>query len=137
MHEMALAEAVITTALQTAEKEGLARIEKIAVRIGELQQIKKDTFEFCLKEIIPASEPRLESTVITLEIQPARFRCRPCGHTFTLAETSGPSLGHDESEAIHFIPELAHSFLRCPGCSSPDFEVEQGRGVSIDYIDGE
>jgi hydrogenase nickel incorporation protein HypA/HybF len=136
MHELALADAVVTTALEAADKEGLSRIEKIAVRIGELQRIKKETFEFCLKEIIPASEPRLASTVISLEIEPARFGCRPCGHEFELAETAGPTLGRDESEAIHFIPELAHSFLRCPKCQSPDFEVKGGRGISIDYVEG-
>ena len=136
MHEFALAQAVITTALREAEKEGIRKISRIEVRIGELQRIKADTFEFALREVLPAKEPRLASTDIVLEVVPATFRCRPCSRTFTLAETGGPQ-GRDESEAIHFIPELAHAFLECPGCKSPDFELLQGRGVSIESIEGE
>ena len=44
---------------------------------------------------------------------------------------------HDISWPIHFVPELAHAYLRCPDCSSADFEVLGGRGVSIDAIEGE
>ena len=136
MHEFALAEAVIATALDEAERNGLAAIHAIDVRVGELQQISRETFEFALKELMPAAEPRLASTRIELGIEPARFRCRPCSLEFSLDETRGPQ-NHDESEAIHFIPELAHSFLRCPGCHSPDFAVLAGRGVFIESVKGE
>jgi len=136
MHEFALAEAVIATALDEAQRNGLAEIHSIDVRIGELQRISRETFEFALKELMPASEPRLASAGIELRVEPARFRCRPCGREFALDETEGPR-NHDESEAIHFIPELAHSFLCCPACRSPDFEVLAGRGVLIESLTGE
>jgi hydrogenase nickel incorporation protein HypA/HybF len=42
-----------------------------------------------------------------------------------------------EAEAVHFIPELAHAFLQCPSCGSPDFEMLAGRGVSIGSIEAE
>jgi len=136
VHEFALAEAVITTALREAKRAGIEKIRRIEVRIGELQRIKADTFEFALREIMPAKEPRLADTKLELHIEPARFRCRPCSNEFTLSETGGPQ-GKDESEAIHFIPELAHAFLECPSCQSPDFELLQGRGVSIGAIEGD
>jgi len=134
MHETALAEAVVATALETAEKEGLAEIRTLVVRIGELQKIDKGVLEFALKEVMPLSEPRLASMSLTLETEPARFECRPCKHRFGLNDV--PELrSEDESEAIHFIPELAHVFLRCPECDSPDFEVLQGRGVTIETLE--
>ncbi|MBI4881169.1 MAG: hydrogenase nickel incorporation protein HypA [Planctomycetes bacterium] len=136
MHEFALAEAVIRSALEFAEQGGIARITKLVVRIGELQTIAREVFDYALKEIMPASEPRLAGVQIVLETEPARFRCRPCAREFTLAETSGPK-DTDESEAMHFIPELAHACLRCPRCQSPDFEMLAGRGVSIASIEGE
>jgi len=46
-------------------------------------------------------------------------------------------LNEDESEAIHFIPEVAFVHARCPKCGSPDFEIMTGRGVSITSIKGE
>jgi len=136
VHEYALAEAVITTALREAEREGIEKIRRIEVHVGELQRIRAETFEFALREVLPAREPRLTDTELVLEIEPAQFRCRPCSHVFSLADTGGPQ-GKDESEAIHFIPELAHAFLECPNCNSPDFELLQGRGVSIASIEGE
>jgi hydrogenase nickel incorporation protein HypA/HybF len=135
MHELALAEAVIVTALEAADREGFSELTRIDVRVGELQRIRKDTFEFALKEILPAGEPRIAGAEIRVEIEPVRFRCRPCGREFGSADTQGPR-DEDESEAIHFIPELAHAFLRCPGCDSPDFEVNGGRGVTIEALEG-
>jgi len=135
MHELALADAVVTTALRVADREGFTEITKLDVRIGELQQIKTDVFEFALKEVIPAGEPRLASAAIVLETEPAEFRCRPCGHGFGLEQTSGQR-DEDASEAIHFIPELSHAYLRCPRCQSPDFELVRGRGISIESIEG-
>lgn len=136
MHELALAEAVITTALEVAEKENMSAVTRIDVRIGELQHIKKEVFEFALQEVMPQSEPRLSATEFQLEIEPARFRCRACRHPFAM-DSGASALGADEAEAIHFVPELAHAFLRCPACRSPDFEVVQGRGLMIETIEGE
>ncbi len=136
MHEFALAEAVVRAALDTADRNGLSRLTRIVVQIGELQSIEREVFEFALREVIPVSEPRIQAARIDLERESARFRCRPCGREFGLDDAEGPS-DEDESEAIHFIPELAHAFVHCPGCDSPDFEVTAGRGVLLRLLEGE
>ena len=135
MHEWALAEGVIATALKAAEKEGMSEITKIVVSIGALQQIETETFKEALKYVLPPSEPRLKSVDILLRIEPATCRCRVCGHMFTFAEAI-KDLDEAESEAIHFIPELAHTCLSCAACRSPDFEIIKGRGIWIDHIEG-
>ena len=53
MHEWALAEGVISTAVEEAEREGLVAVERVEVVIGELQRIKKETFEFAIAEVLP------------------------------------------------------------------------------------
>jgi hydrogenase nickel incorporation protein HypA/HybF len=136
MHELALAEAVIATALDAAKSQGISRLTRIDVIVGELQSIDSSVFEFALKEILPASEPRIAGVEITVEREAARFRCRPCGREFGLGGETAPG-DESESEAIHFVPELAHAFLSCPGCKSPDFEVLGGRGVEISALEGE
>jgi hydrogenase nickel incorporation protein HypA/HybF len=135
LHELALAEAVIAASLKAAAEQGMSRIERIDVRIGELQRISREVFRFALQEVVPAADARLAETEITLEVEAARFCCRPCGNAFALSDAGGPG-SEDEAEAIHFIPELAHSFLQCPACGSPDFEVTGGRGVSIERVEG-
>jgi len=136
MHELALAEAVVATALEVAARERIGRITGIEVRVGELQSIDRETFAFALRTMIPADEPRLAAAEIRIEIERARLRCRPCGREFLLEEAPGFS-GATAAEAIHFVPELAHAFLRCPGCASPDFAVEGGRGVTLHAVEGE
>jgi len=136
MHEFALAEAVVSAALREADKAGIVRIEAIEVAIGELQRIRLEIFEFALKEVLPSDEPRLASVAMRLTIEPARFCCRGCRLEFGLRETEGPG-NATEAEAIHFIPELAHAYLRCPGCGSPDFELREGRGVVLRRIEGQ
>lgn len=136
MHEYALAEAVVDAALQAAERDGVAEITRLVVRLGELQNVEREIFEFALREVLPASEPRLARAEITIEAEPARFRCRPCGRDFGIDE-AGEAGSERAAEAIHLIPELAHAFLRCPDCRSPDFEVTAGRGVGISVLEGD
>lgn len=136
MHEWALAEGVITTALKEAEKGGLCRVTRIVVAIGELQQIETDIFRDALRAVMPPSEPRLAAVEIELESEPARFACRVCNREYTIPEACA-ELDEEKSEAIHFIPELAHAYLACPGCGSVDFEVLSGRGVWINRLEGE
>jgi hydrogenase nickel incorporation protein HypA/HybF len=136
MHEYALAEAVVDAAVQTARQERIVKIETIVVRVGELQRIKPDIFEFALNEIVRRATPGLSDARFEVTVEPARMRCRACGAEFSMSDASG-GVDADEAEAIHFVPELSHAFMRCPSCQSPDFEIVSGRGVSLASLEGE
>jgi hydrogenase nickel incorporation protein HypA/HybF len=136
VHEWALAEGVIATALMHSTKEKFRRVTKLVVRIGELQHIDPDFFRRALESVIPTDDTRLASLEFELRVEPAGFDCRRCRHRFSLEDAAG-ELDHERQEAIHFIPELAHGYLACPKCSSPDFEVTRGRGIWLDAIEGE
>ena len=133
MHEWALAEAVIATAIEESRKEGVKEITEIKLKIGELQQIELEIFQFALDEIAKAHDELLTNVKIEMETEPAIFRCRVCGTEWDYRDTGAKEV---EGEAIHFAPEVAHAYVRCPSCKSPDFEVIQGRGVLIKSIKG-
>ncbi len=133
MHEWALAEAVIATAIEESRKEGVKEITEIKLMIGELQQMELEIFQFALDEITKAHDELLTNVKIEMETEPAIFRCRVCGHGWDFDEAR---LSEEEGEAVHFAPEVAHAYVRCPSCKSPDFEVIQGRGVLIKSIKG-
>ncbi len=133
MHEWALAEAVIATAIEESQKEGVKEITEIKLKIGELQQMEIEVFEFALDELAKEHDELLTNVKIEMETEPAIFRCRVCGHEWDFEEAG---LSEEEGEAVHFAPEVAHAFVRCPSCKSPDFEVIQGRGVLIQSIKG-
>jgi hydrogenase nickel incorporation protein HypA/HybF len=130
MHEWALAEAVITAAQQIAEKEKLKEVREVNIRIGELQQVERDIFRFALSQLKPASFKNVKFHILTAK---TKLKCRVCGHTWLFSKSK---LDEEIAEAIHFVPEVAHSYIKCPKCGSPDFEVSQGRGVWLENIKG-
>jgi hydrogenase nickel incorporation protein HypA/HybF len=136
MHEWALAEAVISTAIKAAEEEGLTEITGIKIKIGELQQIDREIFEFALREIIQPQRPIVRKAKTDLEIERAILKCRICDEEWAFGDAL-KELTEEQSESIHFVPEIAHVHIRCPRCSSHDFEVVKGRGVWLDFVQGE
>ena len=136
MHEWALAEAVISTVLKVAEKERFGEITKIKIKMGELQQIDRDIFEFALKEISQPQRPIVRKAKIELETERAILKCRVCGQKWPFSEAM-KGLSEEQCESIHFVPEIAHVYIGCPKCKSPDFEIVKGRRVWIDSIEGE
>lgn len=136
MHEWALAEAVISSIIKAAEEGGLGEIARIKIKIGELQQMDIEVFEFALREVSQSQRPIMSKAKLELETEEAILKCRACGHEWLFRDAT-KGLSEEQSEAIHFIPEVAHVYIRCPKCDSPDFEFAKGRGVWIESIEGE
>jgi hydrogenase nickel incorporation protein HypA/HybF len=130
MHEWALADAVVAAASSALAGRDPSFLRTVTVRVGELQAIDHEILQFALSSL--AEEFRFADAVFILETEPAVLLCAGCGREWGLAETQG--LTADMREAIHFLPEAAHAFVRCPGCGSPDYRVQEGRGVSIKEI---
>jgi len=130
MHEWALAEAVIAAALQIAEKEGLEEVTEVKLKVGELQQIEQDILEFALLQLKPA---KFRKTKFRIEVSKAELKCRVCKNEWFFKKER---LDENIAEAIHFLPEVAHTYMKCPRCGSPDFEILQGRGVWLESIKG-
>ena len=136
MHEWALAESILTAAIEAAEKEKLKKITEIKISIGELQQIEKDIFEFALTQILKDQDKKLKNVKIKITTEKSILKCKNCEKVWAFTNMKN-KLSKDESESIHFIPEVALVYSRCPSCGSPDFEIIVGRGVTISSIKGE
>ena len=136
MHEWALAESIIATVADEVKEKGLRRVLAVEVKVGELQQIDLEIFRFLLEGVLKTYDLPLDMADITVSGEPGAFKCRACGGDWNFGE-SREGLEEDEGEAIHFIPEVARIYMRCPICGSPDFDITQGRGVRIECIEGE
>ncbi|KXB01036.1 hypothetical protein AKJ44_03020 [candidate division MSBL1 archaeon SCGC-AAA261F17] len=134
MHEWALAEGVVSTALKIADERNARKILEIRIKVGKLQQIDSEIFEFALKEL--AKNTKAEESKIRLEPEEVVLICNLCNHEWSFDEVS-ERLSPEESELIHFFPEVVHTYARCPECGSPDFRIEGGRGAWIDSIEME
>ncbi|MBS7639037.1 MAG: hydrogenase nickel incorporation protein HypA [Candidatus Bathyarchaeia archaeon] len=130
MHEWALAEAIISAVSQIAEREGLKEVREVGLRIGELQQVDREVLGFALSQL---KSGKLSNAKFTMRTVRARFKCRVCGNKWLFREAK---VSEDVKESIHFIPEVAHAYFRCPRCGSPDFDISSGRGVWISSVRG-
>jgi len=130
MHEWALAEAILATATQIAEKEQLKEVTEVTIRIGELQDVEKEILRFAIGEIKTDLFKNAKFRFLKAKTE---LKCRVCGTTWQFKKEK---LDRATAEAIHFVPEAAHTFVKCPKCGSPDFEIVSGRGVWLDSIKG-
>lgn len=130
MHEWALAEAVISTVSQIAEKEGLKEVAEVKIEVGELQQIELDILEFALSQL---KTPELKKAKFNIQTVKAELKCRVCGHKWIFDKEK---MNEETAEAIHFVPEIAHTYIKCSECGSPDFEIRKGRGIWLKSIKG-
>ena len=130
MHEWALAEGVISTATRFAEENDLTEVTEVVDMVGELQQVEHEVLQFAFEQL---KTPLFKNAEFVLKTQPAKFRCRNCGHEWGF---TAEGMTEEVSEAIHFVPEMAHVYIKCRQCGSPDFEVTEGRGVWLATIKG-
>jgi len=133
MHEWALAESVINAALEYSKKERLEKLSVVGIVFGELQAVDKGIFIFALKELVKNTNIVFQKCRFKIINEPAAFQCKVCSFRFTLKTLKKTA---EEAEYIHFIPEMAHAFMKCPRCKSPDFNIVSGRGVYIKYLKG-
>lgn len=126
MHEWALAESVV----KTVESSSSLRNRKIKVIIGQLQNIDEEVFNFAIREIMKQRNLNFDFKIETKKVE---FKCLNCRNTFGLVDIGLED--EDEKENVHFIPEMVKAFAKCPKCKSVDFEILEGRGVSLSVED--
>jgi hydrogenase nickel incorporation protein HypA/HybF len=130
MHEWALAESIIATALKVADEEKLCVVSDVTVRVGELQAVEVPILRFAVSQLKPE---RLKNARFHFLKAKTTLKCKACGNTWQFSQAK---LDKATAEAIHFVPEVAHTFVKCPKCGSPDFEIPKGRGVWLENIKG-
>jgi hydrogenase nickel incorporation protein HypA/HybF len=130
MHEWALAESVLKAAGEIAEKEHLVEVTEVNIKIGELQDVEREIFLFALQQLKPE---KFKQTKFRITRAQTALKCRNCGNTWQLKKQH---LDKATKEAIHFVPEAAHSYVKCPKCGSPDFEITEGRGIWLQNLKG-
>lgn len=130
MHEWALAEAIIYTVTEIAERERFKEVSRVNVKVGELQQVDLETIKFALTQL---KRGKLKNTEFRIEPVRVRLKCRICEHGWDFNKSE---LDEEVAEAIHFVPEVAHSFIKCPNCGAQDFEFVEGRRMYIESVSG-
>jgi hydrogenase nickel incorporation protein HypA/HybF len=107
MHELTLAESIVSTVNKAIENRKGARVLTVRVKIGELSEIVPDALQFGFESLI--LETPLAGAKLEIEKVPIVGKCVNCGHQFTVEE-------------FLFI---------CPQCFSSNISMIQGDEMEI------
>ncbi|GEM_PF-56682 len=113
MHEGSIAAALVQSALEVREKEGLAAVKTVTVCIGRLHHVVPGLLQTAFR-ILKKETPDLARCRLVIEILPVRVACRDCGH---------------ETEIDR--PEFA-----CSACGSTAIDVTGGREMHLKEVVG-
>ena len=107
MHELSIADAIVTIACRHAAGR---RVVKVEVRVGHLRQVVPDALAFAFQ--LTAEGTPVAGAELRLEEVPATGRCRACGR---------------ESELDGFP-------LQCSGCGGLDLKLTAGEELLVDSL---
>jgi hydrogenase nickel incorporation protein HypA/HybF len=108
MHELSIADAVVTIASRHAAGRKVTRVD---LRVGHLRQVVPDSLTFAFELVSAGTE--LEGAELVIEEVPATVRCGACAAETTLVE----------------FP--AH----CSACGGFDVEVTGGDELLVDSLE--
>ena len=107
MHELAIAESIVTTVLERTEGNDVFLVR---LRVGKLSGVVPDALSFCF-ELATTGTP-LEGAGLEIEVQPGKATCRTCSEDFSLDD----------------------AILLCP-CGSADVELVSGRELAVQSVE--
>ena len=107
MHELSIAENILSITEEYAAREEATRIHAIDLEIGTLAGIEIDALEFAMEAVF--RDTLLGAAKITIESIQAKGRCLTCSHEF---------------EAEDF-------FSPCPDCNDFDIDIVSGTELKV------
>jgi hydrogenase nickel incorporation protein HypA/HybF len=110
MHEMAIAEGILTVVLEAAQTHPVNRVR---VKIGALHAVVPDSLRFSFQ--LAADGTEAQDAIVEIEEVPAGFHCRMCN-----AE------GRLESPSFY-----------CQTCGSPEITMISGEELTVESVERE
>lgn len=114
MHELAVTEGILKTALEASRQNGARRITAIHLVIGELSSIVDDSVQFYFDLL--SKNTLAENATLRFQRVPTRVTCLDCAQQFDARAPLEP---------------------RCPQCGSARLQVRGSRDFFIESIEVE
>ena len=111
MHELGIAQSIVDSVRQEAERHGGGRVSRIGLRIGELSGVNADALRFSFQVTVQDTE--LTRAELDIEEVPLGFRCLRCGAEF-------PAVNYESA---------------CPACGSADTRATRGDELQIVFLE--
>ncbi|AXV36967.1 MAG: hydrogenase maturation nickel metallochaperone HypA [Methanobacteriaceae archaeon] len=117
MHELSMADAMVKTVIEVAEKNDAQEITEVSIELGEMTLLNPEQLKFMLEVL--SEDTLLEGAEIIIDTIPIEIKCHGCGY-------SGKTPSDDLD---HYAP-----ILNCPECESMELEIISGRECNVKSI---
>jgi hydrogenase nickel incorporation protein HypA/HybF len=117
MHELSMAQAIVDTVLDAAEKNNATEVVEVTIEVGMLTMLNPEQLKFLLDVIV--EDTLLADAEIIIEDVPVEIDCRSCDYT-GLANTDGSD---------HYL-----SIVKCPQCDERNVEILTGKECNVKTI---
>lgn len=113
MHELSIADNILSAVKSAAQERQISDVTKISIRIGSLSNVEPEALRFGFDVL--KTDQGLPNCLLEIEFVLTRARCRKCSSEFEV---------HD----FVFI---------CPDCASSQCDLTSGQELEIAYFEGE
>jgi hydrogenase nickel incorporation protein HypA/HybF len=117
MHELSMADAMVKTILDAAEKNQAEKILEATIEIGKLTMLNPEQLKFLLEVL--TEDTLLEDSKIHIEEIPVEIECKSCDYKGLT--------NVDDSD--HYL-----IIVKCPQCGERDLKVTSGRECNVKNI---
>lgn len=117
MHELSMADAMVKTVLDVAEKNDATEILEVTIEVGKLTMLNPEQLKFLLDVLV--ENTLLEGAEINIVELPVEVKCNSCEYT-GLADMDGSD---------HYL-----AIVKCPECGERNVEVIAGRECNVKNI---
>ena len=113
MHEMSITMSMMEIVREHMEKNGVKRLKKLRIRVGELTAVEPQSLIFCFEIYTKGSS--MEGVTLEIENVPLKGRCGDCKREFCIDEFS----------------------FDCPACNSNSIENISSHELDIISMEAE
>ncbi len=117
MHELSMADAIVKTVLDAAEKNQAEEILEVTIEIGKLTMLNPEQLRFLLGVL--TEDTLLEGAEIIIEEIPVEIKCHSCNYA--------GSTNLDDSD--HYL-----MIVKCPECDERNLEIIAGQECNVKNI---
>lgn len=113
MHELGIISNVFTIIEEVAEKNSLAKITSVTLKLGKLQQIVPEMLTFAFETV--AQGTKAAGASLYVEYIPIKMQCNNCEEIFVIEE---------------------HIYI-CPICAHTSLTMLEGQEIFLESLEGE
>jgi len=117
MHELSMADAMVKTVLDVAEKNDATEVLEVTIEIGKLTMLNPEQIKFLLDVLV--EDTLLEGADINIVEIPVELKCNSCEYTGSA----------DMDDSDHYL-----AIVKCPECGERNVEITAGRECNVKNI---